>query len=91
MFRGCQNKGFHMTFENGWTISVQWGRDNYCQVVEVTESSVTAKNAEIAVWHADGSDLALSVSGAGNWIDSNDVAKWIFDVSEMERPGGETL
>lgn len=22
-------KGFHMTFKNGWTISVQWGAGNY--------------------------------------------------------------
>jgi hypothetical protein len=26
----CQNKGFHMTFENGLTASVQWGLGNYC-------------------------------------------------------------
>ncbi len=25
------NKGFHITFENGLTASVQWGRGNYCQ------------------------------------------------------------
>ena len=25
-----RNKGFNMTFENGFTISVQWGTENYC-------------------------------------------------------------
>lgn len=25
------NKGFHITFENGLTASVQWGRGNYCE------------------------------------------------------------
>ena len=29
-FRICGNKGFHITFENGWTVSVQFGPGNYC-------------------------------------------------------------
>ena len=31
MFKITQGKGFHMTFANGWTVSVQWGAGNYCQ------------------------------------------------------------
>jgi len=84
MFRSCRNKGFHMTFENGWTISVQWGRENYCEVVGETENNVTAKDAEIAAWHVDGTDLLIEDSG---WRDTNYVAKWITKVSEMARPG----
>ena len=30
MFTTNNNKGFHLTFENGWTISVQFGPGNYC-------------------------------------------------------------
>jgi hypothetical protein len=30
MFKSCENKGFQITFENGCTISVQWGPYNYC-------------------------------------------------------------
>ena len=29
-FVSTMRKGFHMTFENGLTISVQWGAGNYC-------------------------------------------------------------
>lgn len=29
-FQISHGKGFHMTFANGWTISVQWGPGNYC-------------------------------------------------------------
>jgi len=29
MFKVTEGKGFHMTFSNGWTISVQWGAGNY--------------------------------------------------------------
>lgn len=31
MFNICMNKGFQITFENGWTISVQFGYGNYCE------------------------------------------------------------
>lgn len=29
-FAITMRKGFHMTFENGMTASVQWGAGNYC-------------------------------------------------------------
>lgn len=29
MFKSTQGKGFHMTFANGWTVSVQWGAGNF--------------------------------------------------------------
>lgn len=29
-FRTCENKGFHITFKNGWTVSIQIGAGNYC-------------------------------------------------------------
>lgn len=28
-FRITDGKGFHVTFDNGWTVSVQFGRGNY--------------------------------------------------------------
>jgi hypothetical protein len=30
MFSANSNKGFNLTFENNWTVSVQWGPRNYC-------------------------------------------------------------
>lgn len=30
MFKITGKKGFHVTFENGWTVSVQFGPGNYC-------------------------------------------------------------
>ncbi len=29
-FRICNNKGFYIKFDNGWTVSVQFGWGNYC-------------------------------------------------------------
>jgi hypothetical protein len=30
MFKITLGKGIHMTFANGWTVSIQWGIGNYC-------------------------------------------------------------
>ena len=58
MFEVSRNKGFHMTFANGWTASVQWGSGNYCDNYSIAVSSgkpVPASNtAEIARWKGDG-------------------------------------
>ena len=58
MFTACQNKGFQMTFPNGWTVSVQWGPMNYCEKKSFSakwnapekEAFWTSETAEIAAW-----------------------------------------
>jgi len=58
-FRITDNRGFQVTFANGWTVSVQWGRYNYGdhydasldEEVDCTESD----RAEIGVFR-DGPD-----------------------------------
>lgn len=67
-------KGFHITFDNGYTVSVQWGWGNYCDLrndhkaresiirgvlQEVTES----RTAETAAWGPDGEFLDGDVNG----------------------------
>ena len=44
MFKITSGKGFHVTFPNGYTVSVQWGSGNW---------------AETAVWGPDGELLPL--------------------------------
>lgn len=54
------NKGFHMTFENGWTVSIQFGYGNYgdnynTSREEIAESRGAKSNtAEIAAWDENG-------------------------------------
>ena len=62
-------KGFHMTFENGYTLSVQFGMGNYCSnrheplnesVLETIEKYVgpeECKDAETAIWDVNGDFL----------------------------------
>ncbi len=62
MFKITSGKGFHITFENGYTVSVQWGAGNYCENYDKNtfteeEQFKTGEEisftAEIAVWASD--------------------------------------
>lgn len=52
-FNSTMRKGFNMTFENGLTISVQWGAGNYCENHDkgdfTCRTDAHSDNAEIAV------------------------------------------
>jgi len=58
-FTICHNKGFHVTFENGWTVSVQFGGENYCDNydflsgTERNGSGMASPDAEVAYFPSD--------------------------------------
>lgn len=54
-FSICAGKGFHLTFENGWTVSVQFGGGNYCanHDEDVRMRDPDSWNAEVAAWGPD--------------------------------------
>ena len=90
---GCtHNRGFHMTFNNGITISVQFGRGNYCErrdgsydaynKSDANTPIVVSKNAEIAIWHKDSDTWFTFDSRDWNdqvkgWVSVQEVAEWI--------------
>jgi hypothetical protein len=54
-------KGFHITFENGYTVSVQFGPGNYCdnynRAIGKDDEECGMEgcaNAECAIWAKDG-------------------------------------
>lgn len=59
MFRITSNKGFHITFKNGYTVSVQFGPGNYCDNYDRSFNEEEAAGregssvAEIAVFGPD--------------------------------------
>ena len=88
-FKTCSNKGFHMTFNNGWTVSVQFGGGNYCDNYdfpigkEREQRGMTSSNAEVAYWGPD-NELQEFPNGdtvAGRWTPEqvlalmNDISK----------------
>lgn len=70
-------KGFHVTFENGWTVSVQFGGGNYCENHydpigrEAEEWEKSGKrgcpNAEVAAWGPDGVMIDLGSDTVRGW------------------------
>jgi hypothetical protein len=77
MFRITRDKGFHMTFDNGWTVSVQWGTgnygDHYMKMFDPVSASPTDLSQELA---AKGSFTAEAAAWDkdGNWykVDGDD-------------------
>jgi len=60
MFAITRGTGFHVTFANGWTVSVQWGPCTYSDNHDSMEFDVDKRapykstTAEVAVWGPDG-------------------------------------
>lgn len=61
IFRITGGKGFHVTFENGWTVSVQFGPGNYCDhynrsIMHEAEKcgAEGSSTAEVAAWAVPG-------------------------------------
>lgn len=83
MFKTTMNKGFHMTFDNGITISVQWGLGNYCESGRL--GGLWGDESKQQVWSSADAEIAI-------WDEHND---WITaDVAEMvgmRRPNDEVI
>lgn len=67
--------GFKMTFENGNTISVQWGSGNYC--TDRDKSQRETLTAEIAIWDKDNRWHNFGNDQVKGWCGADEVAKWI--------------
>jgi hypothetical protein len=85
MFKIMNNKGFHMTFDNGFTISVQFGKENYCGSRHIEDNDTKllwqSPDAEIAVLY-NGSLLSIGeYDQVIGWVSAGSVAKAIHIVS----------
>lgn len=87
------NSGFSMTFENGYTISVQWGgctnSTNYG--IFPDEKNLTSKTAEVAVlFDGEFVDDIISQNPCG-YRTSEEVATLIYKVSLLECSNGKKI
>ena len=94
-FVATENKGFGLTFDNGFTISVQWGVMNYCEHRSTYLSDTDDKDlpepmknnrweselAEIAVFSKDGLLNIAEHDQVIGWASADNVAKVIAIVS----------
>jgi hypothetical protein len=90
-FKSTSNKGFQLTFDNGLTISVQWGIDNYCErryyfnaPEAMSVKWVESTTAEIAIW--DGSDGWFDFGNdvVKGYVEADEVAEWIIKTSKVD-------
>jgi len=98
MFESNLNKGYKMTFNNGWTISVQWGTNNYCSnqsTKSINNDWVSWKDrgaiyesisAEIAIWRKEnGVEVDYRFDSGDTvmgYLTADEVAEWISKVSK---------
>lgn len=83
-----QNKGFQMKFENGLTISVQFGTMNYCErrkfdldyLSEMKTDIVQSADAEIAIWDENDNWFNFGTDQVKGWCSPDEVADWIHKV-----------
>jgi hypothetical protein len=84
MFKITHGKGFHMTFENGWTVSVQWGMGNYGNYYDEEVDGMGSTTAEIAAWDIDGNWYQMSeydiVKGH---VSANDVLAFMAKIAAL--------
>lgn len=95
-FRSTMRKGFHMTFANGLTASVQWGAGNYCDnhLPEDMDFSFTkdakSSTAEVAVFNDKGDIIDAnpfvpeeqrSCDTVVGWLTTEQVAQFLSTVA----------
>jgi len=81
-FKATQNEynnGFHITFKNGYTISVQFGKGNYADKGDTT--------AEIAAWGPDGEWMRL---GEGDTVRGWCAPDEVLDYMKLVASQGST-
>ncbi len=62
MFRLIPEKGLQMTFANDLTISIAFGRENYCDnhfLPIAKDADLLSKNAEIGIWKGNKAEMVI--------------------------------
>lgn len=90
-FSITQNKGYQMTFENGWTISVQFGKFNYCSrksfsdpLSDMGSEVVTSPDCEIAIWDKNNVWYDFGNDQVKGYCSTDEVAEWIWKVKNFD-------
>lgn len=96
MFSITQGKGFHITFENGYTVSVQFGMANYCEnrnfdiryenwrEEEVSAGERGSSNAEVAIMDNKGNFVGQELG----FFDGDGVEGWCSPARVIEIMNG---
>ena len=93
-FSNSRGSGFHLTFDNDWTVSVQFSGGHYCdnrnerwdfaREQAAKGASIRSSNAEIAVWSnriSDSGLIWLENDTVRGYTTADEVAQVIHKVS----------
>jgi hypothetical protein len=88
MFRINDNKGFSITFPNGYTVSVQFGPGNYSSnynlsMLDNMGKPMTANTAETALIAPDGSFVAYKDDDVQGYQSVTDVLELLQYASQL--------
>lgn len=91
-FRSTLNRGFQITFQNGLTISVQWGTVNECGRRDFNKKleddlkypDTVSYTAEIAIWDENGNEIQFENGPVKGYCTPSEVAEYITMVSEIQ-------
>ena len=81
MFNITNGVGFQITFDNGYTVSIQFGPDHYCDNYSnikyrtPTQKTPSCKDAELAIIDPDGDLVTQSILGSEDNVITNCTPK----------------
>tara|TARA_R110000782_G_scaffold95711_7_gene179854 strand:+ start:2335 stop:2598 length:264 start_codon:yes stop_codon:yes gene_type:complete len=82
------NNGFHITFANGFTVSVQWSSSSYAHGYGGSTYALfggEAANAEVAFWKDGGPLIHKDEWGdcVKGWMSPDEVVAFLAEVAAM--------
>lgn len=96
-FKITSGKGFHITFDNGWTVSVQFGAANYCsgrdtdrymsvsgedlEALDREHGHFGSRSAEVAAWGPDGKLIEIESDTVAGWKDPTWVLAFMNEIA----------
>ena len=87
MIKISERGGFTLTFENGYTASVQFGYGNYCDnrnAGKYNTMQTECKNAEVACIGPDGKLVHLVNDTVQGWMEPDELVKFLKWCSELK-------
>ena len=102
IYKDGVRQGFRITFENGYAISVQFSRGNYCSNRDAKTLDGTGTDSEIAVLYDDTIVDGFFKDSQWEWIKSSDdnvasyvgpnqLAEVIENVSKLTKPNDREI
>lgn len=89
-FKITGGKGFHVTFENGWTVIVQFGGGNYSanydepiggKLLDPSYELPPSATAEIAAWPQEGDWYDFGDDTVAGWKTPADVLAFMQEIA----------